>query len=275
MKLQEQLNRIQEMMGTLNEEISEEINAKEAYTEYNSVKTIIDGKRDIAFTTLFSPIVSIMIMLNGLKKMKLPQSDNYIIYRKDAIDKAKELYDIANKYGGFLHYNATEEDSRKIGKLLGYKESDIENYIERNRKIRTNLPEQLNRIQEMMGVNDCNYELLNKIADELSDTMYCERFGSCVHFAELFTEKVNEVNPNLLDCFDVIEGYVKTNDGKFEHTWIETNDKEKIDPTKIQFGTIKKITKKKTYGGEEYLKDKTDTWFSERRKQFPQHIFKN
>jgi hypothetical protein len=139
-----------------------------------------------------------------------------------------------------------------------------------------NLQEQLNRIQSMMGVDNCNYELLNKIADKLSDTMYCDRFGSCVNFAELFTEKVNEVNPNLLNCFKVIEGYVTTNDGKFEHTWIETNDKEKIDPTIIQFiGTIKKITKKKTYGGEEYLKDKTDSWFSERRKQFPQHIFKN
>jgi hypothetical protein len=166
MKLQEQINRIQSMMGTINEEISEEIDAKEAYTEYNSVKTIIDGKRDIAFTTLFSPIVSIMIRLNGLKKMKLPQSDNYIVYRKDVIDKAKELYDIANKYGGFLHYDANEEDSRKIGKLLGYKESDIEKYIERNMKIRTNLPEQINRIQSMMGTLN-ESKLQKKLQDEI------------------------------------------------------------------------------------------------------------
>lgn len=119
-------------------------------------------------------------------------------------------------------------------------------------------------------------DILKRIANELAETLHCDRFGACVHFAELFTEKVFEVNPNLLDCFNVIEGYVTTNDGKFEHTWIETNDKERIDPTIIQFnGPIKNRIKKKTYRGKEYLEDKTDTWFSERRKQFPQHIFKN
>jgi hypothetical protein len=189
MKLQEQITRIQSMMGTINEEISEDIDAKEAYTEYNSVKTIIDGKRDIAFTTLFSPIVSIMIRLNGLKKMKLPQSDNYIVYRKDAIDKAKELYDIANKYGGFLHYDATEEDSRKIGKLLGYKESDIEKYIEHNMKIRTNLPEQINRIQEMMGI--INESSLDDMIKDLSgdERKFLEDFGDEVRLRKFMTSE--------------------------------------------------------------------------------------
>jgi hypothetical protein len=121
-----------------------------------------------------------------------------------------------------------------------------------------------------------NDNTLKVIAEELSQKLHCNRFGACVHFAELFTEKVNEVNPNLLNCFEVIEGYVTTNDGKFEHTWIETNDKERIDPTIIQFnGPIKNRIIKKTYGGEEYLNDKRDPWYSERRKKFPQHIFKN
>lgn len=106
--------------------------------------------------------------------------------------------------------------------------------------------------------------------------MHCDRFGSCVHFAELFVEKVSKENLRLLDNFNVIEGYVVTNDGKFEHTWIELQNGEKIDPTFKQFiGEVKKIEKKKSYKGYDYLNDSTDTWFKERRKQFPQHIFKN
>ena len=117
---------------------------------------------------------------------------------------------------------------------------------------------------------------LKQYADEVSSNIYCDRFGSCVHFAELFVEKVSKENPSLLDNFNVIEGYVVTNDGKFEHTWIELQNGEKIDPTFEQFiGEVKKIAKKKSYKGYDYLNDSTDTWFKERRKQFPQHIFKN
>jgi hypothetical protein len=146
-----------------------------------------------------------------------------------------------------------------------------------------NLQEQLNRIQSMMGVNDCNYELLNKIADKLADTMYCDRFGSCVHFAELFTEKVNEVNPNLLNCFKVVEGYVDWEYGDDipqQHTWIELNNGEKIDPTFEQFtkyGWANFSNKRaKRFTGLDYYEETIKgTWFSDKRKKFPEHIFKN
>jgi hypothetical protein len=119
------------------------------------------------------------------------------------------------------------------------------------------------------------HKILYEIGEELSAKIYCDRFGSCVHFAELFVEKVAKENPILLDDFNVIEGYVTTNNGKFEHTWIELKDGEKIDPTFNQFiGNIKKIIKKKSFTGHEYLKDSSDTWFKERRKQFPIHVFK-
>jgi hypothetical protein len=132
--LREDLQRIHEVMGLLTEEISEEIDSSEAQSSYGSVKTIVDGKRDIAFIQL-SPTINMFILLHGLKKMKVPNSKNYIIYRKGEEDKAKELLDIANKYGGFLHYKATDDDSRRIGQLLGYKESDIENYINKNKTL--------------------------------------------------------------------------------------------------------------------------------------------
>ena len=143
-----------------------------------------------------------------------------------------------------------------------------------------NLQEQLNRIQEMMGINEpsCDYDKLKELSNELSSKLKCDVFGSCVHFAELFVEMVKEYNDDLLYCFDVLEGYVTTNDGRFEHTWIKLKNDEIIDPAIIQFGdkkNIKKITKKKTYSGAEYLTDTTDTWFKERREKFPHFIYKD
>jgi hypothetical protein len=132
MKLQEQITRMKSIMGTLKEEVSEEIDAEEAYSGRGSIKTVADGKRDIAFLEL-NPILSAMIMFYGLEKIKVPNSENYIVYRKGVEDKVKELLDIASRYGGYLRYDASEEDSRRIGQLLGYKESDIENYIKHNK----------------------------------------------------------------------------------------------------------------------------------------------
>jgi hypothetical protein len=130
-------------------------------------------------------------------------------------------------------------------------------------------------IREFLNEGLYSNNTLIDIGKEISEKIYCDVFGSCVHFAELFVERVNEENPKLLFDFNVIEGYVLTNNGKFEHTWIELKNGEKIDPTFKQFtGIIKKITKKKSYTGYEYLNDSTDTWFKERRKQYPHYVFK-
>lgn len=127
MKIQQTLRQI------LKEELSEEIKASEAYSDYNSIKTIVDGKRDVAFVKK-STYIYLLSKYHGLKVIKVPDSDNYIIYKKGAEDKANELLDIANKYGGFLHWQATDEDSRRIGQLLGYNQEDIEDYIKNSKK---------------------------------------------------------------------------------------------------------------------------------------------
>ena len=118
--------------------LREEISAKEAYNEYDSIKTIIDGKRDVAFTTLENPTTKFLIFINGLKKIKVESEDetNYIVYQKRSEDLAKELFNIANKYGGKLRFDATEEDSRRIGQILNYNPKEIEDYISHNKKIR-------------------------------------------------------------------------------------------------------------------------------------------
>jgi len=52
-----------------------------------------------------------------------------------------ELLQIANKYGGKLHYDANEEDSRRIGQILNYHPNEIEDYIRHNKNIKRDVNE--------------------------------------------------------------------------------------------------------------------------------------
>ena len=77
-----------------------------------------------------------LIKDNGLKSMYVDGNkyDAYVVYAPGFEKDATELKDIAEKYGGYLRYDASEEDSRRIGQLLNYQESDIEDYINRNKE---------------------------------------------------------------------------------------------------------------------------------------------
>jgi len=122
--------------------LKEVISASEAYNDLNAVQTVVDGKRGVAFVAwktmpdkYVEPVKS-LIKDNHLKSMyvKGNKYDAYVIYAPGFEKDATELKNIAEKYGGYLHYDASEEDSRRIGQLLGYKESEIEDYITRNRE---------------------------------------------------------------------------------------------------------------------------------------------
>ena len=126
-------------------------------------------------------------------------------------------------------------------------------------------------------------KILKRIAKELGDKLHCDRHGSCVHFAELFVDEVNEKYPSLLNDFDVIEGYVnsKVGDGiPQEHTWIRLKNNEVIDPTFLQFtkydtNSKYSLRKSNVYTGQEYYDEgKEGSWFSERRKEQPNTVFK-
>jgi hypothetical protein len=121
--------------------IREEIDAAEARNTEDSIQTVIDKKRDIGWLTIKGATIPeqqiwSMIKDNGLKTLKVNGSpfQPYIIYNPGAEKKAKELKAIAEKYGGYLAYNATEQDTRRIGELLGYKKADIDAFIRKNYK---------------------------------------------------------------------------------------------------------------------------------------------
>ncbi len=121
--------------------ISESIRAEDAYRDDSAIQTVVDGKRDLGFITIKSstmPAKDIWAAIEGggLKTINLPgnQFDAYIYFRPGAEKKANELKKIAMKYGGFLSYEATEKESRRIGELLGYEKRDIDTYINKNYK---------------------------------------------------------------------------------------------------------------------------------------------
>ena len=126
---------------------------------------------------------------------------------------------------------------------------------------------------------------LQNIAKTISDKMYTDQFGSCVHFAEEFVIAVGKINQELLNDFDVVEGYVQTNIGDGidqQHTWIELSDGTIIDPTFEQFTKYDKYSKrtrvKHRYPGKKYYENTIfngDSWFTKRRKEHPEFIFKN
>ena len=121
--------------------IKEEISAEEAQDDVSSLQTIIDKKRNLGFFALeginspetFWEIVD----ENNLKSLEVEKNphDAYIIYRSGFEKEANELKDIANKYNGYLSYKATDEDTRRIGQLLGYKAEDIETFINSKSKL--------------------------------------------------------------------------------------------------------------------------------------------
>ncbi len=122
--------------------LDEFISAREAYRDRSAIQTVIDGKRDVGFITIIgSADVNKdefwdLIKTHDLGAIKLPKNpfNAYIYYRKSAKRNAKELEKIANKYGGYLSYEATKEETRRIGELLGYNKKDIDEYISKKYK---------------------------------------------------------------------------------------------------------------------------------------------
>lgn len=122
--------------------LKEAIKASEAYNNLNSIKTLVDNKRGVAFVVRSSSYpdkwkeIQRLIKDNDLQTIfvKGNPGDAYVVYRKGFEKDANELKDIAEKYGGYLSYKASEEESRRIGELLGYSKEDIDEYIGKNYK---------------------------------------------------------------------------------------------------------------------------------------------
>ena len=115
----------------------EDIKAEEAYSDIDAIQTLADGKREVAFIVEKSNTpTNWKNILNVIKEHNLQMLSvkgnpykAFIVYISGAKPKALRLKELAEKYDGYLASNANEEDTREIGKLLGYRKEDIEKYI--------------------------------------------------------------------------------------------------------------------------------------------------
>jgi hypothetical protein len=115
--------------------LKETIRASEAHRNIDAARTVCNGKRNVAFMAGLSHReaveISDMVYDYDLDSIRVPSShhDAYIIFRKGHGKQAKALLDIAEKYGGYLSYEATDDETREIGRLLEYDPEDIEEFI--------------------------------------------------------------------------------------------------------------------------------------------------
>lgn len=124
------------MEGLLNEEID----PSEAYNDTDAVNTLVDKKRDLAFIVKDSNTeenwenIQKIIKDNNIKIMYVKGNPHhaYIAYLPGSENKANQLKDLAEKYDGYLSAQATKEDTIQMGRLLGYKEDKIKEYVNKN-----------------------------------------------------------------------------------------------------------------------------------------------
>ena len=166
--------------------LREVINASEAQRDEDALKTVIDGKRDLGFITLKAATIPEKTFWSEIKKhglgtisLPLNRYNAFIYFRKGAKLKALELSNIANKYGGYLSYEATRDETIRIGQLLGYKESDISDYI--NKKYPVNE-------QTIDGQN------MNKATQTLCDKLTIDSYQEAVFYVNKALEGMDEMS---------------------------------------------------------------------------------
>ena len=120
-------------------EIKEDIDPSEAYSNVGSVQTLVDGKRKVAMIALRGQSDAAetikVINDNGLKKIGIdqrPGAEVYVVYVPGAEADAKEFTNIINRYGGYASSKASYEDTKRMGELLGYKKSTIDAFLAKN-----------------------------------------------------------------------------------------------------------------------------------------------
>lgn len=112
------------------------IRASEAFNTEGSISTVIEGKRNVGWLIIDSKDIFTILDNNSISYLRVKSSKHecYVIFRESHKQDALDLIAIADKYDGYLHFNASDEDTRRIGQLLSYHPDDVEEFINRNKK---------------------------------------------------------------------------------------------------------------------------------------------
>lgn len=117
--------------------IVEEIHPKEARNDANALRTLIKGKRDVALIDLNKQHIKKLEKYKlGAIPIRMTSQNTMmsIVYRDEK--KANRLYEIAKSKGGYLS-DKNPDEAHEIGKLLGYSEQSINEYVQRKYSLKT------------------------------------------------------------------------------------------------------------------------------------------
>jgi hypothetical protein len=138
----------------LEKEINEEIDAKEAYSEKGALKTLLKGKRDVAFIPVNEDLRKFLEKKGFriiLVKPHTKTSWYSIIYNLRGRENAMKLFKIAQNKHGYIGDN-TASEAIEIGRLLGYTEDSINAYVRDKYKnkppLRIDTPDDYNDLYE-------------------------------------------------------------------------------------------------------------------------------
>ena len=187
--------------------LDEDIDASEVQGKDSNIKSInavVDGKKEVGFVGLDKDQ---MKYLNSLDIGILPVSQGwfekaYIIYRNK--DKALKLRDFAKSKGGYLK-DETPDEARYVGRLLGYKERSIDEYIRRIYKVGipldTRKPEDFNDLDEETN-NLLGWFGNSKIVDSNGKPLIVFHGQPPKYECNIETKKYDRIEPPKIDAFN-------------------------------------------------------------------------
>lgn len=173
------------LLERYNAQLNDDIDAKEAYTDKGSLRTIIKGKRDVGVIDLNKDFIPKLEKYKlGVLPLRMTSHHTIlsIIYRNR--EKAFRLYDIARSKGGYLK-DDTPNEAREIGKLLGYTDESINDYIRRkyqkNIPLRTDTEDDYDYLSEQKQIVKLNKKLIGTTKDSKGNRIkICSVNGSYV-----------------------------------------------------------------------------------------------
>lgn len=114
--------------------ISETIRPNQAYNHLDSLKTVMDGSRNVGFFGGTTSKELNWLINSGLKFIEIGFNNAYVFYNDVGEKEANELANIAKKNRGFLP-TIDAEETRRIGQLLGYDMIDVNKFVKNKFKI--------------------------------------------------------------------------------------------------------------------------------------------
>jgi len=149
----------------LEKNINEEIDGREAETEKGSLRTLLNGQRNVAFVSINEKLRRLLEKRGyGIILVRRHDTDKFswwsIVYNNEGDEHAHRLYKIARDKHGFIN-DRTPDEAKEIGRLLGYTEESIKDFIHNK----------YNKKPPLIDDNPDNYNDLHEQIQKTKDLM--------------------------------------------------------------------------------------------------------